>query len=327
MTALDRRNALLALLADGRQHSGQALGETLGVSRAAVWKLVAKLRELGVEIESGNGSGYRLTGAVNLLDSTAIRQGLSDNARSRLECVDVALALGSTNEELLRLAGSTHRPRALLAEVQSAGRGRRGRPWYSPFGASLYLSLLWPFEELRCGLSGLSLVVGLAAADAIEHTTGIKPGLKWPNDVVHQDRKLAGILVELVGEPQGPCKAVIGVGVNCSLPSAATELIDQPWVDLASLVTATPDRNALAADLLNSCCDALPAFASSGFSAFRQRWERCDALAGRQVRLEAGARVRAGTVRGVDDSGALLLDSGDGVAAWVSGEVSVRMSS
>lgn len=324
---MDRRSALLSLLADGRQHSGQALGEALGVSRAAVWKLVTKLRDEGVEIDSSTGAGYQLPRAVDLLDASAIRRGLSDAACSRLESVDTVLALGSTNAELLRLANSAHRPRALLAESQSAGRGRRGREWYSPFGASLYLSLLWPFEELNRGLSGLSLVIGIAVAEAIERTSGARAELKWPNDVVYRDRKLAGILLELVGEPQGPCKVVIGIGLNCSLPPTAASAIDQPWVDLASVCALPQERNVLAADILNSCCAMLPEFAIQGFAAFHEQWKQRDALVGRDIRLQLGSNVHTGTARGVDETGALLLDDGNSVAAWVSGEVSVRLAS
>ncbi|MEX0732206.1 MAG: bifunctional biotin--[acetyl-CoA-carboxylase] ligase/biotin operon repressor BirA [Aquisalimonadaceae bacterium] len=323
---MGRLNSLLRLLADGRQHSGQTLGESLGVSRAAVWKLVARLRDLGVDIQSGAGAGYHLPRPVILLNAEDIHRGLTGDARGRFDAVDVALTVGSTNQELLAIADTVHRPRALLAETQSAGRGRRGREWYSPFGASLYLSVLWPFEELGHGLSGLSLVAGLAVADAIERTTGIAAGLKWPNDIVYQDRKLAGILVELIGEPQGPCKVVIGIGINCELPPTAGAAIDQPWVDLASLGTSSPDRSALAAAILNRCCEMLPEFADSGFAAFRERWGERDSLKGREVRLLAGSQVHGGTVHGVDDGGALLMDDSHGIVSWVSGEVSVRLS-
>jgi len=327
---MNRMHALLVLLTDGRQHSGEALGHALGISRAAVWKLIARLRELGVAVLAVPGNGYQLQDRFELLDGVAIMDALKPQASKLLQALDTALNVESTNQTLLVDAARAERPRVLLAETQTAGRGRRGRAWYSPFGASLYLSMLWPFSELRSGLSGLSLVVGLAVAEAMETALGLTVQLKWPNDVVHGGRKLAGILLEVAGEPNGPCRVVVGVGINCRLPPDAATAIDQPWTDVASLLNEQSpvalDRNRLAAAVIDALCQRLPLFAREGFQAFHEEWNQHDALAGRQVVMQAGDQSHPGIMVGVSPEGALLLDEGAGPQPWVSGEVSVRTS-
>ena len=325
---MPRHQALLDQLADGRTRSGESLGGRLGISRAAVWKLVSRLRDLGVPVRSVPGSGYRLTSPVVLLDSIAIRRELPAELRAFIADVAVELSVDSTNARLRARSGrGLRRPTVLLAECQMAGEGRRGRTWHSAFGASLCMSVAWPCRELRGSLSGLSLVAGLAVARAVERVVGMSPGLKWPNDLVHGDRKLGGILLEVNGEPQGPCCVIIGIGVNCDLGDGHADIdIDQPWTDLCRMSGRSVDRNQLAAAVIEALAARLPLFSEQGFAPFRPEWNRLDALAGRKALLSTGGDAHVGTVRGVDDAGALLFDNENGISPWYSGEVSVRIA-
>ncbi len=318
----DGRETLLKLLADGEAHSGEALGEALGISRAAVWKQIGRLREAGLPVLAIAGSGYRLEAPITLLDAERIRGALAAELQTSIG-IDVRFQVDSTNR--LAHAAAPDQPAAVLAECQTAGRGRRGRAWVSPLGASLYMSLSWPFQAPARGLSGLSLLVGLCVAQAMERVLDIRPRLKWPNDLLHEDRKLAGILIELSGEPDGPCRAVIGIGVNCHLPQELVSGIDQPWTDLHRITGDTPNRNLLSAAILSRLATCLPQFERVGFAAFRAEWTERDALQGRSIVLHLGQEQRPGTAMGVDETGALLMETRSGTEAYSAGEVSVRL--
>ncbi|MCC5859514.1 MAG: bifunctional biotin--[acetyl-CoA-carboxylase] ligase/biotin operon repressor BirA [Ectothiorhodospiraceae bacterium] len=316
--------SLLQLLADGAPHSGESLGQRLGISRAAVWKHIKALRDAGLEIDGASGAGYRLRHPIRLLDEAEIKAA-TGQAIGQYAGLRVEYQVDSTNR--LALEASPPLPVAVLAEQQTAGRGRRGRPWMSPLGGALYLSVAWPFEAPARGLSGLSLVAGLALADAIEEACVLNTRLKWPNDVQAQGRKLAGILIELVGDPAGQCRAVLGLGVNCALPESVAEGIDQPWTDLYRETGAVPDRNRLAGALLRNLAAVLPVFERDGFAAFQQQWDQRDALRGQDVVLALGERSLEGKALGVDADGALRLQTPDGEHRYVAGEVSVRLRS
>lgn len=314
------RPALLAELAAGRGVSGSQLAARLGVSRAAVWKQIEQLRGLGLAIQARPGDGYRLAHAVDWLDAAGIAA-----EPSAARCTDVAVhwQLDSTSSELLRRAAGDPRDRlACLAEVQSAGRGRRGRGWRLPLGGGVALSLLKRFDAGMAPLAGLSLVAGIGAVRALADCGVRGVGLKWPNDLVAGGRKLGGILVELGGDALGPCHAVVGVGVNLRLGDGAG--IDQPWTDLAALTPHVPARNRLAARLIARLIEALDTFAESGFDAFAAEYARCDVLHDSAVRVLRGERSETGVARGVDARGALRVEFADGERAVDSGEVSVR---
>ncbi len=318
--------ALLAALADGSRVSGSELGARLGISRAAIWKQVARLRDLGLGVSAQAGSGYRLERRFERLDAAAIRAELSAAARGRVTDLEVHWQLDSTSSELLRRVGSDPRDGlACLAEVQARGRGRRGRDWRMPLGGGLALSLLKRFDGGIAALAGLSLVTGIAAAEALADCGVDAVGLKWPNDLVARDAKLGGILVELGGDALGPCHAVIGIGINVALDAAAAARIDQPCIDLAAL--AGPDavsRNRLAARLLERLGAALERFALDGFAPFAAAYARLDVLAGRAVRVQRDGDAADGIARGVDARGALRVAFGDTERAIDSADVSVR---
>ncbi|HWP94598.1 MAG TPA: bifunctional biotin--[acetyl-CoA-carboxylase] ligase/biotin operon repressor BirA [Gammaproteobacteria bacterium] len=316
---------LLELLADGQFHSGEQLAETLGMTRSAVWKRIRALRALGLDVYRVPGRGYRLRDGLELLDAARIRQHLPSDLAARLAALEVHDSVDSTNAVLLRRDGPG-KPEVCLAEHQSAGRGRRGRRWASPFGANLYLSLSWTFAELPRDFPALALVVGLAAADALA-TSGV-PGvaLKWPNDLQHGGAKLGGILLEMRGEPPGPCRVVIGIGINVRMPPAFAAAIDQSWTDLAQATGgAVPSRNALAAAVITTVIRALERFEREGFAPFHPAWTKRDALRGRVVTVEGGAGTPfSGEALGIDADGALLVRCGAAVRRVVAADVSVR---
>lgn len=321
---MERTQALLSQLADGEWHSGEALARTIGISRTAVWKQIHQLQRDGLEFEASQGQGYRLRQPFTPLAAELINAALRDAGSPFAERVAVAQRVDSTNSELLRGLRLQTAPQALLAESQQAGRGRRGRPWTAVYGGSLCLSVRWSFAQPVAGLSGLSLVAGLSVVDVLQQQFAAAAMLKWPNDIFLNDRKAGGILVELVGDPLGPCEAIIGVGLNLALPTDLGNQIDQPVTDIRSACGFVPDRNELTIALLTAFAMDLQRFEEQGFAAFEQRWVGRDALLNRALTLDLGNQVHQGVARGVDAQGRLLVDGADGRQAWASGEVSIR---
>ena len=259
------------------------------------------------------------------LDKAAILAGMDPAIREQLTGLNIETSLDSTNSALQRLPLIQQHAAAILAEFQSAGRGRRGRQWHSPHGRNLYLSLGWKFEKPLTELGCLPLVLALSAAQALARI-GLKGHrVKWPNDLLLGGRKFCGCLVEVKGDAKGPCHAVLGVGINVLMPeSEVANEIDQPWTDLQSQLP-TCSRNDLAALLLEELIKQLVLFEKQGFSPFRDTWAEMDGLAGRLVNVQSGCSLLQGTARGIDDQGALLLDTGEEVLNLHVGEVSVKI--
>lgn len=311
---------LITLLADGKSHSGQALGKALGVSRAAVWKMVQALQAEGLAVESVRGQGYYVEGGVDLLCERQILEGMSKEAQSRIAQFKIFKQIDSTNTAA---SGADYGHGAvLLAEQQTAGRGRRGRPWVSPLVSNLYLTIRWGFTQGIASLEGLSLAVGVVIAETLE-SLGV-PGveLKWPNDIWVKDQKLGGILVEIGGDVNGDCHAIVGVGLNVAMQGEASQSIDQAWTDLASL-GYTQGRNRLAAHIINSLLQLLDNYQAAGFASYHHRWLQRNALANRQVSVSGAQRV-SGIVTGLSDTGGLCLKTAEGERVINGGEVSVR---
>ncbi len=321
---------LLPLLANGEFHSGQDLADALGVSRTAVWKQVNRLgSDLGLVIESVRGMGYRIPGGIDLLDVDAVKAAMDERASALLARLDVFDTIDSTNAELMRRVQQGCAPGLVCtAEQQSAGRGRRGRPWVSPYASNLYLSLLWEFTQGAAALEGLSLAVGVAVARAL-HRCAVPPvQLKWPNDVLYGGAKLGGILLEMTGDTAGRCQVVIGVGLNVAMPAAAAGAIDQAWTDIKTITANQyPGRNHLLAALLNELLPLVADFEQHGFSRWRNDWQALDAFAGAPVVLHTGAAQLGGIARGVDERGALQLETATGVQSVYGGEISLRAAS
>ncbi len=304
--------------------SGDALAHEAGLTRAAMWKRVQALREAGVEIDAQAGRGYALRHPIELLQVEAILDALPAPVRTGIATFDLAWSLDSTNSELLRRETPASGIAVLMAERQTGGRGRRGKAWASPLAAHLYLSASRQFSGGLARLGGLSLVAGVAAVEAL-HECGY-PGvrLKWPNDLLVDDRKLGGLLVEGGGEHAGPVRAVIGLGINMRMPEAAAAAIDQPWIDLAGLQDKAPSRNQIAAGLLAHLVPALDQFDAEGLAPFLSRYARFDALVGRTVAIHLDTGVQSGTALGIASDGALRVDIEGEERLFHAGEVSVR---
>ena len=323
---MHQRYRLLNFLADGRFHSGEKLGDALGIGRSAVWKLVRSLAPLGIDCHAVTGKGYRLANPIELLDREQILAELSSETRARLDRVEVLNEIDSTNAYLVREMNEdpSQRVRACFAEFQSAGRGRRGRQWLSPFGTNIYLSVCWQFDATPEVMQGLSLALGVQAARAIAscHIEGVE--LKWPNDLVWNGRKLGGILVEMSGESSGPWRITAGIGLNVGMPRALGSSIDQPWTNLRAITESVVGRNQLAGRLLHHVLVGLARFSREGFQPFLDEWQRLDTMRGQLVVLDTGSAVVQGFAQGVDDTGALLLSTGGDTRRFVSGDVSLR---
>ena len=322
------RSRLLKLLSDGDFHSGEDLGAALGVSRMAVWKHLKTLRELGVDFEVVRGKGYRLSASIELLDGDEISTGISRSTATHIDSINIFHELDSTNNWLREqcLSGAPSGT-VCLAEMQYAGRGRRGRSWVSPYAANLYLSLLWRSPAGAAALGGLSLVTGIAVLRCLQAWGVEAAGLKWPNDILVRNAKLAGILIDVVGEASGPCAVIIGVGVNVCMPPLAGADIDQSWTDLSRLIGRSElSRNRLAAGLLDQLLPAVAEFETAGLQPFLGEWRRYDIVDGCQVDLQLPNETVSGTACGIDDGGALLVETVNGRRRFTSGEVSVRFA-
>lgn len=320
---------LVRHLADGQYHSGETLASTLGLSRAAIWKAVRKASEhLGLEIESRLGKGYRLTAALELLDPGRLLGAMSPGGRSRISRLDLFDDIDSTNAHLMS-AGQAGAPSGTLclAERQTAGRGRRGRPWVSPFGANLYLSLLWRFPVGPGELGGLSLAAGAALAQVLEGAGVAGIGLKWPNDLLWRRRKLGGLLLEVSAEAQGPSLVVVGLGLNTHLRGDQVQGIDQPWVDLDEILGPEGySRNQMAAHLAEALIATMEDYGREGLAPFLPLWEGYDRYRGEEVEIRLGDRLIRGIQAGITEQGTLRLEVAGEIRIFTSGEVSLRLA-
>jgi len=314
---------LLKLLQDGQFHSGEALGASLGISRSAVWKQLQSLQaELSLPIHTVRGRGYRLESPLQLLDAAWI----DANATGAGWPVTVLPSVDSTNAEALRrIEAAQSLPFVVLAERQTSGRGRRGRSWVSPFGDNLYYSLVLRVEGGMRQLEGLSLAVGLALLRVIRESGVVEAGLKWPNDVLVGERKLAGVLLELSGDPADVCHVVIGIGLNVNMLSAASAAIGQPWTSMRAELGRVVNRNELVVGLNRHLSHYLDVQLRHGFSALQGEWQDCHLWQGREVMLTAGSEPVAGIVLGVDHSGAVRLLVDGQEHSFSGGELSMRL--
>lgn len=320
---------LLRLLADGGFHSGEAMGRELGVSRATVFSALAEVADYGLTLQRIRGRGYRLEAPWQCLDAVEINRCLGDcAARFQLEVIQQA---ASSNSELLQRAVRGAPSGSVLAvELQTAGRGRIGRVWHSGLGNALTFSLLWRFECGLNGLSGLSLAVGVAILRALRRFEAAGVGLKWPNDILAEHGnsmvrgKLGGVLIEAQGDMYGPSAVVIGIGINCSLPTVLERAITQPAVSLKQLCVKPPTRDQLLAAVLQALAAVLDEFARDGFAALRGEWERYHAQQDLPIQLQMpDGSIVEGIARGVGDNGELRLETAQGMRQFNSGEVGV----
>ena len=317
------RETLIQKLVKGDFLSGQALGEELGVSRAAISKHIAALQEMGFDIFSVTGKGYRIAEPIALLSEEAIVAHLATS--NDTPKVEVHSVIDSTNSYLMRrLPNQNTLGQVCIAEYQSAGRGRRGRQWISPFGSHIYMSMYWYLEQGMSAAMGLSVVAALAVSDAIKALYNIEVELKWPNDIYFNGVKLAGILIDLEGQAMEPCHCVIGIGLNINMPSKSAELVDQPWTDLSSALGVEIDRNLLAANIISALLKRLSIHSKSGINTMVAQWQAQDFYLNKPVALITGEKTTRGISRGINAQGALLLEVNGKVGPVYGGEVSLR---
>lgn len=317
---------LISLLADGQCHSGEKIGAHLGVSRAAVWKQLQKLSAFGLDVKSIKGKGYFLPSGIDLLDKTIIKKSLPSLVLDQIVDIEIPFSVSSTNDfvQLKKNSLCDEKGFICLSEFQENGRGRRGRRWVSPLGCNLYLSVLWRFEEGASVLEGLSLAIGVAVNRALRTLFAKNVTLKWPNDILIEEKKLGGILLEMSGDPSGRCDVVMGIGLNIKMPKYQSE-IDQPWVSLDQLVPSV-SRNQVASAVINEIIPLLKGYPKTGFSKYADEWRAMDAFFGRRVQIIAGDSSTEGTCLGVADNGALILDINGVEKQFYGGEVSLRLS-
>lgn len=308
---------LISILADGEFHSGEQLGEQLGMSRAAINKHIQTLRDWGVDVFTVPGKGYSLPEPIHLLDEKKISQQIEHGRVTVLPVID------STNQYLLDRLDELTSGDACVAEYQQTGRGRRGRKWFSPFGANLYLSMYWRLEQGPAAAIGLSLVIGIVIAEVLQQLGAEQVRVKWPNDIYLQDRKLSGILVELTGKTGDAAQIVSGAGINLVMRRVESDVVNQGWISLQEAGVVI-DRNLLAARLIKELRLGLELFEQEGLAPYLPRWEKLDNFIHRPVKLIIGDKEIYGISRGIDAQGALLLEQDGVIKAWVGGEISLR---
>ncbi|MCR6652661.1 MAG: biotin--[acetyl-CoA-carboxylase] ligase [Cellvibrionaceae bacterium] len=314
---------MLHILADGEFHSGEDLGQALDITRAAVWKRLQCLAALDIAIETSRTRGYRLVGGLDLLDRERILSSLSMPASELVGNFLCLAEVQSTNTLLLQSGGHGD---VCMAERQTAGRGRRGRQWFSPYGRNLYLTVRWHFHQGVAGLEGLSLAVGVVLAEVLDQLGIAGVELKWPNDLLCAGKKLGGILIEVGGDLTGECVVVIGIGMNVHMSAVLAEgdeRINQPWADLHQL-GFSGSRNNLSGAILSALLPALQDFSQMGFAAYRERWETRCAFMRRPITLILPAGSCEGILLGVDHQGALRVLTEDGERIFSGGEISLR---
>ncbi|EPX2832785.1 bifunctional biotin--[acetyl-CoA-carboxylase] ligase/biotin operon repressor BirA [Klebsiella michiganensis] len=308
---------LISILADAEFHSGEQLGERLGMSRAAINKHIQTLRDWGVDVFTVPGKGYSLPEPIQLLDEEQIARQIEHGRVTVLPLID------STNQYLLDRLSELQSGDACVAEYQQAGRGRRGRKWFSPFGSNLYLSMYWRLEQGPAAAIGLSLVIGIVIAEVLQSLGADKVRVKWPNDLYLQDRKLSGILVELTGKTGDAAQIVSGAGINLMMRRVESDVVNQGWISLQEAGISI-DRNTLAACLIKELRAGFKLFENEGLAPYLTRWEKLDNFINRPVKLIIGDKEIFGISRGIDAQGALLLEQDGMVKPWIGGEISLR---
>lgn len=297
---------LVKLFGDREYHDGTSVGNHLNVSRAAVWKLIKKLEQYKVPITCTKGIGYKIESPLALLDPNKLNAQL----RHRSIKIEVLEKIPSTNDYLKLFSKNNKEIIACFSEAQTAGKGRLYRQWHSLFAENIYLSVLCPFEKDISELSGLSLVAALAICHALESVIDLhekRLSVKWPNDILIDGCKLAGILIEIEAESNGFCQVIIGVGINVNMQKALKKDIDQRWISLTQVTNQYIDRNTLGSEIIDSLVDYLEHFSSKGLPGFKQEWQKRDCLAGTMVSVISGSRKEKGMCLGINNQGHLKI--------------------
>lgn len=306
----DNLIAIAEVLSDGEYHDGTTIGEQLNITRAAVWKAIKKLINYGIPIESTKGKGYAIEKPLLLLNKNRILENLNSHSFK----IDVFEELESTNDFLKNYIHEKQ-ARVCIAETQTNGKGRLQRQWHSPFGRNLYFSILYPLQKDISELAGLSLVTGLSLCQTLAKLYSLNDTLKikWPNDIIVDHKKLAGILIEIQAESHGTAQAIIGIGLNVNMQSQQSSPIDQPWTSLSEITGESIDRNILCTKLLETLLEQLNQFDKNGLAPFIQTWKYYDALRNQRIHLKSGINEYSGMANGIGPQGHLVLERDDGV--------------
>ena len=317
---------VLDILSDGQFHSGENLGNSLKISRSAIWKAINHLKTLGLDIQSITGKGYKIDGGIELLDQKDISDLLSSKNKNLIDSIIVLQQIDSTNTYLMEQTKlQSNKNIACFAEQQTHGRGRRGRHWTSPFGNNIYHSLLWYFDKDPAEIMGLSLVTSVSIVRALKrYGVTERLSVKWPNDILFDNKKLAGILIEVGGESHGYCAAVIGIGINTQLTKKQACGIDQPWAALNNITSEKIKRNKLAGILLDELVTAITEFENEGLGIFTNEWRKYNAHENKFVTLHtANKKIVEGIMSGITDEGAIIItDKSGNKQHYFSGELS-----
>ena len=321
---------VLNILSDGKFHSGEAIAKHFKVSRVTIWQAIAEAEKLGVEIFSVRGKGYSLSHPVQFIDEVKVKKAIGEMASwFNIKVFDV---LDSTNNFLMQEAPKGY-PHAscVVANIQTSGKGRRGRQWQSSLGENLTFSFLWRFTKGAAALSGLSLAVGTSLIRSLKKINVNQALLKWPNDILVKDdegyKKLAGILIELQGDMDGQCAAIIGIGINLKLSKNQLAKIDQPAIGINQCIDNEVDTNEFLGIIIKDLTDVLAKFESNNFEYFKDEWQSYDAFQDQFISISLGdGGIISGKEHGVNDMGALEVITEDGIKTFSSGEVSIRKS-
>ncbi|QBF83173.1 bifunctional biotin--[acetyl-CoA-carboxylase] ligase/biotin operon repressor BirA [Shewanella maritima] len=311
-----RKRQILQLLSAQRFVSGETIAKHIGLSRGAVNQHIDAMAEYGIDIYSVKGKGYQLASAVSLIDEAE----LIANIDKRCFYFD---EIDSTNAFVMGHAAELASGDFCVAEYQSQGRGRRGRAWQSPYGHHLYTSLFWRSQLAPQQLMGLSLVVGCALVKVLQDFGVTELGLKWPNDIYLEGRKLAGVLVELGQNQTQGVELVIGIGLNMNMPATQGNQIDQPWSDLSHLDKSMSKTQLLIALHKQLTCD-LREFEANGLASFIERWNQADLFMQKQVKLLMAPNEVHGVYHGIDNQGAVVLETEAGMKSFIGGEITLR---
>ena len=319
---------VLSILSDGKFHSGEIMAKNFNVSRAAIWHAISGAEKLGVEVFSVRGRGYRLTQSLDLVEEKKVKQAIGEMAN--LFNVTVLDVVDSTNDYLKKAVVNGH-PHAscVVSNIQTHGKGRRGREWQSALGENLTFSFLWRFTKGAAALSGLSLAVGIALIRSLKKLDIHQALLKWPNDILVEDdgiyKKLAGILIELQGDMDGQSAAIIGIGINLNLSKKQAEKIDQPAISINQCTSESIDPNNLLAIIIKNLAEVLAIFEDSGFTSLKNEWLSYDAFQDKVINVTSGdGNSTKGRSQGVDDFGSLQVITDAGAKVYASGEISIR---
>ena len=316
--------SLITLLNDGKFHDGSTVGKKLKITRSAIWKAIQKLKTYGIKIDSTKGKGYALSEPLILLDRQEIIKNLTDTEI----IIDILESIDSTNTYLRSFTNSQAK-RICIAEQQTQGRGRLNRSWHSPFAQNIHLSLFYPFKKDVSELAGLSLLVSLAIVKTLQkYVVDGQLQVKWPNDVILNQKKLAGSLIEVQAEANGSCSAIIGIGLNVNMTEDKKHQITQTWTSLKNELNCYIDRNLLCSSLINNLMDYLRRFESYGLSPFIEEWKSMDCLYNQHISLKSFNTNLHGLVKGINHTGHLLLELADGsIQPCSSGDTTILKNS